>query len=201
MSRYRHAGNKGERRYSFYSFTTSALDGVSSRRHAPASLYPRGKDPGTHCTGGWVGPRAGLDTEARGNFASAVDRTPVVQSVFRHYTDWATGYGLIRTRLWRYLLTALWRSFWHLKRRLREVCAHWLLQLSTCKVRVASLFSSPGLQGVVMTTSKYCSLNFWAVLTTDWALIHFLHPAKLVDFYFIFYKTLLACEYRGKNII
>jgi hypothetical protein len=22
--------------------------------------------PGTHCTGGWVGPRAGLDTEARG---------------------------------------------------------------------------------------------------------------------------------------
>jgi hypothetical protein len=22
--------------------------------------------PGTHCTGGWVGPRAGLDTEDRG---------------------------------------------------------------------------------------------------------------------------------------
>jgi hypothetical protein len=31
-----------------------------------AALYPRGRDPGTHCTGGWVGPRAGLDTEARG---------------------------------------------------------------------------------------------------------------------------------------
>jgi hypothetical protein len=30
-----------------------------------AALYPRGKDPGTHCTGGWVGPRAGLDTEVR----------------------------------------------------------------------------------------------------------------------------------------
>jgi hypothetical protein len=24
------------------------------------------RTPGTHCTGGWVGPRAGLDTEARG---------------------------------------------------------------------------------------------------------------------------------------
>jgi hypothetical protein len=27
---------------------------------------PRERTPGTHCTGGWVGPRAGLDTEARG---------------------------------------------------------------------------------------------------------------------------------------
>jgi hypothetical protein len=39
---------------------------VSGQHHAPAALYSRGKDPGTHCTGGWVGPRAGLDTEARG---------------------------------------------------------------------------------------------------------------------------------------
>ena len=28
--------------------------------HVPAALYPR-KRPGTHCTGGWVGHRAGLD--------------------------------------------------------------------------------------------------------------------------------------------
>jgi hypothetical protein len=39
---------------------------VSGQHHAPAALYPRGKDPGTHCTGGWVGPRAGLDTEDTG---------------------------------------------------------------------------------------------------------------------------------------
>jgi hypothetical protein len=26
---------------------------------------PGERTPGTHCTGGWVGPRAGLDTEAR----------------------------------------------------------------------------------------------------------------------------------------
>jgi hypothetical protein len=40
--------------------------GVSGQRHASAALYPRGKEPpGTHCTGGWVGPRAGLDAEAR----------------------------------------------------------------------------------------------------------------------------------------
>jgi len=36
---------QGERRYSSYSFTTPALDGVSGQRHAPAALYPRQKDP------------------------------------------------------------------------------------------------------------------------------------------------------------
>jgi hypothetical protein len=56
---------RGERRYSSYSFSTSVLDGVSGQRHISAALLPRGKDPGTHCTGGWVGLRAGLDTEAR----------------------------------------------------------------------------------------------------------------------------------------
>ena len=34
--------------------------GVKGQRHAPAALYPRER-PGTHCTGGWVGPKAGLD--------------------------------------------------------------------------------------------------------------------------------------------
>jgi hypothetical protein len=64
--------------------------GVTSQRHAPAALYPRGKDPGTHWTGGWVDPRAGLDTEVRGKILSPrrgsnPDR-PVVQPVVRHYT-------------------------------------------------------------------------------------------------------------------
>jgi hypothetical protein len=33
---------------------------VGGQFHAPAAL-PLGKRPGTHCTGGWVGPKAGLD--------------------------------------------------------------------------------------------------------------------------------------------
>jgi hypothetical protein len=40
--------------------------GVSGQRHAPAALCPGERTPGTHWTGGWVGPRAGLDTKARG---------------------------------------------------------------------------------------------------------------------------------------
>ena len=39
---------------------TSALAGVGGQRHSPAALAP-GKRPGTHCIGGWVGPRANLD--------------------------------------------------------------------------------------------------------------------------------------------
>jgi hypothetical protein len=91
--------------------------GVSGQRHAWR------KDPCTHCTGGWVGPRAGVDRGAVGKilsplpgieprspgrpacsqtlywlsypgshkfFASVGDRTHVVQSVVRHYSDWAT---------------------------------------------------------------------------------------------------------------
>jgi hypothetical protein len=80
---------RGGERYSSYSFTTSALDGVSGQHHAPAALYPGRKDPGTQFTGGWVGPRAGLDTEARGKILCPCQRSnpdrPVVQPVVRHY--------------------------------------------------------------------------------------------------------------------
>jgi hypothetical protein len=54
-------------------------------------LYPLGRTHGTHWIGGWVGPRAGLDTQARGKIHCLCrDWTPVIQSVVRHYTDWAT---------------------------------------------------------------------------------------------------------------
>jgi hypothetical protein len=33
--------------------------GMGGQRHARATL-PQGKKAGTHCVGGWVGPRAGL---------------------------------------------------------------------------------------------------------------------------------------------
>jgi hypothetical protein len=60
------AGAKGERKYSAYLFLIVALDGVSGQCHAPAALYPRERTASTYCTGGWVGLRADLDTEAVG---------------------------------------------------------------------------------------------------------------------------------------
>jgi hypothetical protein len=67
------------------------LDRVSGRRHAPAAFFPWGLTSGTHCVGGWVGLRAGLNTEARRKIfflsrESNLDR-PVVQPIVRNYTD------------------------------------------------------------------------------------------------------------------
>jgi hypothetical protein len=53
-----HEDSEGEQTYSCTLFLNSALDGVGCQLHAPAAL-PR-ELPGTHCIGGWVGPRAGL---------------------------------------------------------------------------------------------------------------------------------------------
>jgi hypothetical protein len=88
LSRTRHVGSKAARRYSFYSFLTSALDGgeLSASRHGRA-LRP-GKDPGIHWVCSLVGLRASLDTQTiEKSFASAASRTPVVHSVVRHYTE------------------------------------------------------------------------------------------------------------------
>jgi hypothetical protein len=57
-----HAGTKEERRYSSYSFLTSAVDGVSGQHHNLAAIYALERTPDTHCTGGWVGLRTSLDT-------------------------------------------------------------------------------------------------------------------------------------------
>jgi hypothetical protein len=64
----RHGGAWGERRCSSYSFLTSALDGGewSASRPGRASHPRKGPPVPTHCTGGWVGPRAGPDAGARG---------------------------------------------------------------------------------------------------------------------------------------
>jgi hypothetical protein len=45
QSRYTPLRRLGKRMYSSYSFTTSAIDGVSGQGHAPAALYPWRKDP------------------------------------------------------------------------------------------------------------------------------------------------------------
>jgi hypothetical protein len=48
----------------------------------------------THCTGGWVGPRPGLDIEAKEKSFRLCRGLNLDHSVFqpvaRHYTDWAT---------------------------------------------------------------------------------------------------------------
>ena len=60
---------------------------MRAQRHAPAALYPRER-PGTHCTCGWVGPRAGLDRCGKSRLPPGFDpRT--VHPVASRYTDYA----------------------------------------------------------------------------------------------------------------
>ena len=51
---------RGKQSYSFTLSLTPTPDGVCGQLHAPAALH-LGKSPGTNFTGGWVGPREGLD--------------------------------------------------------------------------------------------------------------------------------------------
>jgi hypothetical protein len=61
---------------------------VGGQRHVPAALPP-GKRPGTHCVGGWMSPRAGLDGYGKSRPSPGFDpRT--VQHVASRYTDCAT---------------------------------------------------------------------------------------------------------------
>jgi hypothetical protein len=57
----------------------------------PCRFTPRGRAPGTHSIGGWVGPRAGLDDVEKNKFRTLpgieLQPRPVVQPVASRYTD------------------------------------------------------------------------------------------------------------------
>ena len=58
--------------------------GVRGQRHAPAAPYSQER-PGTHCTGGWVGLRTGLDRcgKSRPTGIRSPDRPARRQSLYR----------------------------------------------------------------------------------------------------------------------
>jgi hypothetical protein len=61
---------------------------VGGQLHAPAAL-PSGKKPGTHCVGGWVGPRAGLDGWGKSPPPPPEFDSRTVQPVASRYTGYA----------------------------------------------------------------------------------------------------------------
>ena len=60
--------------------------GLGGQFHAPAALPP-GNRPGTHCMGGWVGPRAVLDGCGNSRHPPRFDPW-AIQPVASRYTDW-----------------------------------------------------------------------------------------------------------------
>jgi len=87
MTRTGHEGKEGEKRYSSTLSLTSALDAVGWVMNATLKpLYTPKKRACTHCTRGWMGPRAGLDgCEKRRLPAGFGPRT--AQPVASCYTD------------------------------------------------------------------------------------------------------------------
>ena len=80
-----HEGTEGEYRYSSTLSLPSKLDGVSGQSHSPAALPPR-KRTGTHCIGGWVGPRAGLGGYVKSRPPTGIrssDRTAYSELLYR----------------------------------------------------------------------------------------------------------------------
>ena len=72
--------------YSSIPSLASVLDGVDGQRHAPGVNSP--ERPGTHCTGSWVGSRAGLEGCGKSRPPPGFDPW-TVQSVPSRYTDCA----------------------------------------------------------------------------------------------------------------
>jgi hypothetical protein len=64
---------------------------VSGQLHASVALPPRERAPGTHWIGGWMGPRAGLDTVSKRKTPSSCRESnpdhPIGQSIASRYTD------------------------------------------------------------------------------------------------------------------
>jgi hypothetical protein len=82
----------GERRYSSYSFLTSALGGGERSASRPGRpLFP-GKEPPVPIVqeAGWAAEPVWTERLVEKPSASVGGRTPAVQSVVRHRTDWAT---------------------------------------------------------------------------------------------------------------
>jgi len=83
----------GEWRYSSTHSLTSALDGGEWSASCPGCFTHSKRAPGTHCIGGWVGPRASLDMVVKRKIPSPQwemnPRTPIFQPIAQCYIDWA----------------------------------------------------------------------------------------------------------------
>jgi hypothetical protein len=88
----------GERRYSSYSFLTSALGGGEWSASRPGRPLPPDKEPPVPIVqeAGWAPEPVWTQRLEEKSSAPVGDRTPAVQSVIRHCTDWAHSQAMFR---------------------------------------------------------------------------------------------------------
>jgi hypothetical protein len=82
----------GDRRYSSYSFLTSALEGGEWSASRPGRALPPDKEPPvpTVQEAGWAPEPVWTHRLEEKSSASVGDRTPAARSVVRHYTYWGS---------------------------------------------------------------------------------------------------------------
>jgi hypothetical protein len=95
--------------------------GVSGQHHAPAALYPPGKGPPVPSgqEAGWAPEPVWTQRPEEKSSAFVGDRTPVVQSVVRHYM-----LSMILTELPRLLFRAATRPIFEIEPLLSAVQGH-----------------------------------------------------------------------------
>jgi hypothetical protein len=91
LEKVRHEGVSGELKYSSMNSLTSAPAGGEWSASRPGRFTPRERASGTYWIGGWVGPRAFLDTVVKRKIPSPRQEsnptTLIVQPVAQRYTD------------------------------------------------------------------------------------------------------------------
>jgi hypothetical protein len=115
----------GDRRYSSYTFLTSALEGDERSASRPGRAVPPGKEPPvpTVQETGWAPEPVWTQRLEEKSSASVGDRTPAFQSVENQYTDWDT-------RLTLYIYTF---------QNNRISCSTWTTEISSMR-RVRNTF-------------------------------------------------------------
>jgi hypothetical protein len=119
-------------------------------------VTPGKRTPDIHWTGGWVGLRAGLDTEARGNVLLPLSVTnldrPVVQSVARHYTKLHRLLNILNTISVIFLLISFrlifweWRPMFPLTLRVKAyICEYEHVALKTHKANAVPVHATEAL--------------------------------------------------------
>jgi hypothetical protein len=157
--------------------------GVSGQRHAPAARFTPGeRTPGTHWTGGWVGPRASLDAETRRKIlcpcrGSNLDRPARSQTLYRLSYRGSQFLGmqdLNNTRPWITLPTLLFTAkyeSWHTKTTAVNNSMMQFLQKLTVAwvIKKMPTFYETTKCIAVLTTSSHWSLS-WArrIQSTSW---------------------------------
>jgi hypothetical protein len=110
---------QGREKYSSYSFLTSKLYGGEWSATCSGRVLLPERTPGTHWTRGWVGLRAGLDTEARGEIRCFCRGSNPIRPVCSQTLYWLSYSSSIFLSDWTYIRLIGFVWFWE-KQRMRS---------------------------------------------------------------------------------